>query len=56
MNQVGFNSVFALSNEKITEYHKKSIKIIAYGESDFRTFEFVMYKCILLPNEYEVNK
>ena len=34
MNQVGFNSV---SNEKITEFPKNSIKLIAYGESEFRT-------------------
>ena len=46
MNQVGFNSVFALFNEKITEFHKNSINVIAYGEPDFRTFEFIMYKFI----------
>ena len=56
MNQVGFNSVFALYNEKISEFHKNSIEVIAYGESDFRTFEFVMYKYILLSYEYKVNK
>ena len=40
MNQVGFNS--ALSNEKITEFHKKSIKVITYGESDFHISEFLI--------------
>ena len=35
MNQVGY---------KITEFHENSIQVIAYGESDFCTFEFVMYK------------
>ena len=38
MNKVGFNSVLRFL----------TIKVIAYGESDFRTFEFVMYKYILL--------
>ena len=56
MNQVGLTVVFPLSNEKITEFHKNSIKVIAYGESDFRTFEFVMYTYILLSYEDKVNK